>query len=151
MEQIRADSRDLWEQQTFGNSARHCFVSKVYETLYYGEIVFAEVVDFGVVFTERPVIGYGVGQTENATQEFTDVNFHTEFEEGYFPRCSGGVHHWRKNDRGFYIGAQVYAVVDPYPGSSPSYYYALDHHFTFSGIASKIIPQPDFPSDDYQD
>lgn len=152
MDQIRADSRDLWEAQVFGNSARQCFVTKVYETTYYGEIVFEDVIDFGVTFTERPNISYGVSMSEESTVDFSaDPNFSTDMEVGFFPRCSGGVHRWRKNDRGMYVGAQVYAVVDQYPGSSPSIFYALDHHFMFAGIASKIVPQPDFPADDYQD
>jgi len=114
-------------ERTRENSARYAQGFASYSTTGVGEYEPPDSLAFGCTFTEQPFVSYG----------FTVVT--QDLVVGSFPRCSGGVHGWIKNNRNFYIGAFVFFTVDiPTAGLPPAY--TIEHHFTFTAVALKDLP-----------
>ena len=130
---------DAWRDQTRENSARHAFLYKTYASLGSGELIFEEPVDFGLWFTEEPMVSYGFSLDPTIDQDLV---------EGDFPMCSGGVIRWQQNVRGLYVGATVFAVITNALNQFTTTNYYLVHNFTFSGIGAKNVGSTDFEEDD---
>lgn len=129
---------DAWRDQVRENSARHAFVYKTFTSLGSGELVFEDVVDFGLWFSEQPMVSYGFALDDTVEQTLID---------GDFPMATGGVIAWRRNVRGLYIGATCFAAITGSALTYTTYDYSLVHHFTFSGIGVKDIGSTDFEVD----
>lgn len=115
------------QRQAGENSARMATCTGFVDSTGLGEAEYDDEIRFGVTYVEEPSVSYGHALSDDGP----------ELEEGLFPRCTGGVSRWRRDTRGFYIGCWPYVVVDA-PDGAPAY--VVNHYFTFSGIAMKILP-----------
>lgn len=120
-------------EQSAENSARLAWsVARVTSTGW-GEFVMPAVVEFEVTFLEQPVVSYGYALNN-------DVLVATRY-----PRSCGFVERWQTNAKGFYTGCWIGLVVETRTtnidtlAAEPNY--TLDHHFTFTGVAYKDLPQ----------
>ena len=139
------ESQQLFVDTTRENSGRHCMVYGTFQTTGWGCAVFDTDVTFGVSFTETPIVSYAAAvPIDQQGQTFGDYT--------NFPRVSGGVYRWRTTPKGLYTGAVCFACVELaaiadytllIPPALPAGF-IMDHHFTFAGIAVKVVPAPDF-------
>jgi hypothetical protein len=115
------------------NATRHGYAYGKFNSTGWGEFAFPDCFEFGLTYTEEPYVAHSYS-LDGATLVNTR-----------FPRAFGGVYAWKQNNRGFYVGAWCFAVVDtrsPYirttvtkdPG------YTLTHYFNFAGMAMKDLP-----------
>jgi len=128
------------------NSPRLAQAWATFRTEGWGEKAFEDCFDFNLTFAERPYIQYGnvvisnglAASVEGADEILIDTRF---------PRCTGGVFQWRLNSRGFYTGAWCYVTVEsasPFIATTfdePNY--VIQHHFQFSAIGIKDMPEYD--------
>lgn len=128
LESQRADTRRNNE-----NSTRDANAYARFTTTGWGEIAFEECFEFGLTFIEEPYVACSMSLQDG-----------DKLIEGRFPRASGGVYRWKKNHRGYYVGAWLFVTVET---SSPNIYtseldpgYELDHSFIFAGMAMKDLP-----------
>lgn len=80
------------------------------------------VVTFNCTFLEQPVVHYG-------------SVLQSDLIEDDYPKTHGTVYDWQTDEKGFFIGAWVYVVVE-----ADQDYPAILHNFTFTGIAMKDLP-----------
>jgi hypothetical protein len=86
-----------------------------------------------VRFIDKPYVAYSF-----------DVDDTTDVVDSRYPRACGFIYRWQIDSRGFYTGAYMAVTVDDQSsfitavGDSPNY--LLHHHFSFSGIAMKSVP-----------
>lgn len=133
-------NNDAWRDQVRENSARHVFVYKTFGSVGSGEVSFEDPVDFGLWFSEMPMVSYGY-----ALDMVTDPA--QELLPGDYPVAMGGVEAWSQDHRGLYIGATCFAFVMGSLFTYTTYQYSLEHHFTFSGIGVKDVGSTDFEAD----
>lgn len=133
MEQARAELARHRE-----NSARLALAFAKFESTGQGTVEFEERVDFGLTFIEKPYITYAC---EIDLDELANQVGSTEDETPVLPLVSGYVTEWDIDDRGFYTGAWMAAVVFDPSGVLPTdVQIVIDHHFTFTAIAIKDVP-----------
>jgi hypothetical protein len=130
-------TQHLAEKEQIGqNSARPADSMIMFDSRSSGEIQHPDVLSFETTFVEEPVMSYGYRIDEEEGDELV---------VGQFPRCTGFVFDWRRNTKGFYLGAFVGVCIDVPTGSeTPSYF--ITHYFRFQGIAIK-----DLPADEVED
>lgn len=118
------------ERRQHENAARLATVLVQVDSESAGEIKHDEVLPFNCAFLEKPGIAWGM---EIDSDDLVD---------GYFPRVTAGVHGWQTNAKGHYLGAYVYFTVDLPEGYDPDEVpsTSIQHTFTFSGIATKRLP-----------
>ena len=109
-------------EQVRQNSSRLAQSFNSVETVGVGMIRLRSALIFDCSFIQKPIVGYG-------------MTVESDLVEGDFPSCSGGVTDWRRNSRGFYLGAYVYLVVTAVEDPT------IQHDFTFTGIAMKDLPE----------
>ena len=133
--QSQDDQRSLIAQ-TRENSTRFGEAFAFFDTTGWGETAFEECYVFDMTFIQPPFVSY---------------SFSVELEEnddplvdGRFPRCSGGIYKWKRDKRGFYVGAWCLVTVET---QSPFILttevepnYPLRHYFRFCGKAMKDLP-----------
>ena len=111
------------------NSPRLAFSFARYATTGWGEIHAAEAITFDCTFQEKP---------------FVSSSFEidaTTLVSGQYPRVTSGVCSWITTAKGFYVGAWICIVVDPGDKTADTIPdYAINHNFTFAGIAIKNLP-----------
>lgn len=111
------------------NSSRHAIVMATYTTTGWGEATFEEGVNFGLLFSEIPIVSYSM---------YIDGDVLVDTR---FPRCGGGVYRWEQNSKGLYRAAYCFAWVEtrsPYISTTePEPEYNIVHHFTFQGQGLK--------------
>ena len=116
------------------NSSRHGFASVEYDTTGWGEIVFEECFQFGVVFTQKPHMLYGFEVKEEGN----------DLVATRYPQASGFVYKWRRNKKGFYTGAWVGCTVftanENIVTALPDPNYSLTHFYLFTGMGTKELP-----------
>lgn len=146
-EQRRAEVTRVTE-----NSARYASAFVSFQTTGWGEFVADTAVKFTTTFIERPAVAHAFSLDGDT------------LVEGRFPRVSAGVHKWLQDERGHYIGAWLFFVVEtmglqfqdtyimptPADGNVGTVHiktpiqadpgYVLIHDFTFTGTAMKAIP-----------
>ena len=137
------ERRRGWVNQNAENSGRLAHAYAVFETTGWGEAAFEDCFEFRLTFVEVPVVSYGsriISASNLPVDNEDDVLVDTRF-----PRCSGMVYQYKQDNRGFFTGAWCLATVDtrsPYVPTTvtedPGY--AIEHWFTFSGIALKDLP-----------
>lgn len=132
--------REAWNSQVSENSARGALAWGTAQTSGSGELLIEDPIIFDVTFIEQPIVMYGFA-----------IDDDEKLIEGRFPRVSGGVYRWIRDERDFYVGAHVYVTVataDPILAAQstnvPADFatdpgYDLTHSFTFSGVAMKEI------------
>jgi hypothetical protein len=111
------------------NSARLAFAYGDYNTTGLGQFAFNEQVSFDLAFIERPFMSYGY------VYDFDDND-----SVVLYPRATGFVWDWHVNTKGLYVGASVGVCVDTPAVVNPAPSFALEHHFSFAGLAMKVIP-----------
>lgn len=112
------------------NSARLAFVTADFTTTGLGQFAFPQEATFDIEFTERPTMAYG----------YVYDGLEDEDAVVLWPRSTGFVWDWHRNSRGLYVGAYVGVCVDTPVAVVPTPSFALEHHFSFSGIAIKPVP-----------
>lgn len=131
-----------WVNQVNENAGRLAQAFGVFETTGWGETAFEDVVEFGITFIQPPALGYGFRIVSAA--DLPDGNEDETLVDTRFPRCSGGIHEYKQDSRGFYTGAWCLATVDtlsPYISTVyPDPNYLIEHWFTFTGVALKMLP-----------
>lgn len=128
------------------NTPRLAQAWATWRTQGWGETAFPKCHNFDLTFAERPFVSYSNVILRNSldasTYDVDDVLVDTRF-----PRCFGGVYQWRQTSRGFYTGAWCYVVVETASAFVAALYpepgYTIQHHFTFSGIGIKELPEYD--------
>lgn len=118
LESHRAKLEQVWE-----NTARQAWSYASLTTTGVGEIQHPTVVRFDCTFIEQPKVAHGFSLDGDT------------LVDGSFPTVSAGVWKWWQDKRGFYLGAYVFFVVTGVAS------YAIQHDFTFSGIAIKDLPE----------
>lgn len=101
----------------------------------WGEFEVAKPDMFSATFIEEPAVSYGYALDGDT------------LVPKRFPRAFGGVSKWALDEKGFYIGAWVFLVVDTLspaiiagvPAVDPGY--DITHSFTFAGTAIKDVEQ----------
>lgn len=119
LEQRRVDL-----ETTAENSARPARLTMTFRTSGHGELRIKRPVLFGLTFIEPPHVSTGV------------VLAAGRLVPTKFPNACAGVYRWVKNERGFFVGAKMFFVVDS--GEQP---YELNHHVTFEATAIKYMPE----------
>jgi hypothetical protein len=110
--------------QTKENAGRHAVYEAVCESIATGS--------FLSPFIERPQLYYGT------YIDASQLHPATLIRPLLLPVATGGVFQWVLNARGFYLGAHVYYVVSwAFTGDVTTL--VVEHHFTFSGIATKGV------------
>lgn len=123
--------------QILQNNARAANFSATYVSNGDGDVVITKVLEFDVVFCERPMVTTGV--------VITHAPDPSQFA---LPRAQIGVYRWEthKSPAGLlYTGAYLFATVDIFDktgtvvalNGSPC---VLEHHIRFDGIALKKLP-----------
>ena len=126
-----------WQEQVRENTARLSNTHGFYSSHGWGEFRILDPTMFDVTFVEEPVVAYGFAIDGDA------------LVPKRFPRAFGGVSSWLYDEKGFYIGANVFLIVDTLspvelidvPTEDPNY--DINHYFTFSGIAIKDVEEDD--------
>lgn len=120
---VRAlNQRSGYLESVAENAARVARVSVVYQSTGNGEIKVDKPISFPIHFVEEPTLSSG------------RVLAGGDLTAGYFPNADAGVYRWVRDDRGFYVGAYVYFVVD-----SNGVDYRMNHHLTFEGDSLKMF------------
>lgn len=109
-------------EQLRQNTSRLAQSYNVVVTTGTGMLKLKTVVTFACTFVEQPYVSYG-------------YVLGSDLIEGDYPSSSGGVYEYQTDERGFYIGAWVFAVV-----TAVEDYPSITHNFTFTGIAMKDLP-----------
>lgn len=117
--------REGWRDQTAENSARQAYAWGTARSTGAGALSYREIIDFGVLFVDKPMFSYGC--------ELLSVE-HLDDTGAVPPVSSGFVYRWERTARGFYSGAYVLVVVSADNDTE------LEHHFSFTGVAAKDIP-----------
>jgi hypothetical protein len=133
--QAQTDYRAL-VSQTRENSTRFAQAFGSFDTTGWGEVAFEDCFEFGLTFIEEPFPAYSFSvELEENDDPLVDTRF---------PRCSGGIWKWKRNKRGFYVGAWCLVTVESQSAfittAEPEPDYPLRHFFTFSGKAMKDLP-----------
>lgn len=115
--------------RTAENSARLAFAYATYTSSGLGQFAYPTEVRFEVAFTERPFMAYGYYYALDGDDAVVT-----------WPRSVGFVWDWNQDTKGLYIGASVAVIVDSPVVTVPTPAYALEHYFTFSGVAMKAFP-----------
>lgn len=130
MDQVRASI-----DRTKENSARLATAHTMYSSTGWGEFIFPDQFVFGTRFVSMPFMAYGFSMDDTGP-DIVDTRF---------PRANGFVYRWQLDNKGFYVGAYLAVTVfDQSPlisttvGTHPNY--VLDHHYSFFGIAMKMVP-----------
>lgn len=145
------DKRRERAAQDGENSARLAQSYAVFKTVGLGTSQYEPRVPFGLTFTEKPVVAYG---SECDVEELADLlpigegaTGAEDADDVVLPQCTGFVVDWDQDERGFYTGCWVGAVVSfppsnryPYPDELNEVQVEVGHHFTFSAIGMKDIP-----------
>lgn len=118
--------------QTQENSTRLAQAFAHFTTTGWGEWTMQNVARFDCTFIEKPTVAHGIaieGQDLVATR---------------FPRAWGGVYKWQINNKGFYVGAWCFFVVETQSLLIDTFElepnYTLTHFFHFTGLATKDVP-----------
>jgi hypothetical protein len=90
------------------------------------------VLKFDLRFIEEPCFTTGFAVDES-----------TDLVTGHYPRVSCGVYEWKKDNKGYYIGAWLFFTVDTIGpgaalGNEPNY--KIHHHLKWEGKAIKDVP-----------
>lgn len=123
------------------NSARQASAFARYRATGIGSIEFEDAVDFGLTFIEQPFlsVGYAID-----TDELSEVLGVAEDDIAPLPIVAGMVTDWEIDERGFYTGAYVGAVVyfppNDYVNIEPDAEVNVEIHYTFTATALKDIP-----------
>jgi hypothetical protein len=101
---------------------------------------------FGCTFIKQPDVAVGLvvisaqpdpGPINNLYTGAVMMSFPGLPGSVVYPQVTAGVASWITNDRGYFIGAHLFAVIeDVFSGSG---LLDLDHSFTFSGVAIKDL------------
>jgi hypothetical protein len=123
------------------NAARLAQVYATFDSKGQGSIEHDQAIVFELTFIERPTVAYGTYCDMNALDDLLALDPEVS-EVTPLPVCTGYVTEWDQDERGFYLGCWIGARVY-YPESDlvpieaqP----AIQHHFTFSGVAMKDVP-----------
>ena len=139
-------------EATRENSARYASAYVSYQTTGWGEFLSPDCQRFTTTFVKRPSVAHSLSIDGD---DLVDTRY---------PRVTAGVHKWLQDERGFYIGAWLFFVVEtfglqtqptyvmptdsdgavgtvamPYPAAADPNY-TIIHDFTFTGVAMKAIP-----------
>jgi len=118
------EARSGYLESVSENSARVARVSLVYQSTGHGEVKVEKAVKFPIHFIQEPSLTAG------------RVLAGGDLVPGKFPNADAGVWRWERDDRGFYVGAYLYFVVD-----SNGQAYRMNHHVTFEGDSLKMFNQ----------
>lgn len=134
------------------NSSRYASAYVSFQTTGWGEFQSPDCQRFTTTFISRPSVSHSFSLDGDT------------LVDGRFPRVSAGVHRWLQDDKGFYIGAWLFFVIETvglqdkplyvmstaFDGQVPTVKmtapipadpnYTLIHDFTFTGVAMKAIP-----------
>jgi hypothetical protein len=116
------------------NRGRMASVSATFDTAGAGVVEFEDAIDFGVTFIDQPRIHYG---SYCDAQDLRDAAGLIDGDPLPLPTCSGSAVGWDQDENDHYIGAWVAVKVlsDTLIDGLP-----VTHHFDFTGIALKVIP-----------
>lgn len=133
------DRRREREQQTRENSARMAQAYAVFHTEGQGTHQYEERVNFGLTFTEKPVVAYGSACDIDDLAELLDIE---DSDDTPLPVTAGFVTQWDQDERDFYTGCWVavrvnFPTIDAVDPEALPY---VEHHFTWSAIAMKDVP-----------
>lgn len=120
-------NREAWKSQIAENGARLAWAWGSANTTGQGQVVFEDIIEFGLAFTAKPHFSYGCEVLNRS--DFVDDSGNAQV----VPTASGCVYEWRKDSRDLYTGAWV-AVNVVADGTI-----RIDHHFTFVGVAIKDL------------
>jgi hypothetical protein len=119
------NERAQFLQQVSENGARLARVAVVYESSGNGELKVAEPIEFGLHFTEEPSVTTGRVLVDGQA-----------LVSGQYPNGDSGVWRWKRDEKGYYVGAYIYFVVD-----SNLRNYKMHHHLIFEAEALKMFNQ----------
>ena len=135
LEQRRADVERHAE-----NTARIAMAFARFSTAGIGSIEFEDRVDFGLTFIEKPFLSIGYELDLDELGETLGID---EEDIPPIPIVTGLVTDWDQDERGFYVGAWVGAVVYFPPGAVTvpgDAQVDCEIHYTFTAIAMKDVP-----------
>lgn len=116
------ENRRGYIEQLRENTSRQAQSFNFVQTTGIGEIRLPTALTFICTFVERPAVAYG-------------WTVESDLPDGPLPTSTGGVYGWVVDARGFYLGCYVYVVVG---GAGRP---VIQHDFTFSGTATKDLPE----------
>jgi len=149
---IAQELRRRQVMDTLENGARYASSFVSFNTSGWGEFQSPKAQYFDTTFIKVPSISHSF---------YIDGD---SLVDGRFPRVTAGVHRWVQNERGHYVGAYLFFVVETVGLQFQSIYvlptaadgnvslvaakvpvppdpdYDLVHSFTFTGIAMKTLP-----------
>jgi hypothetical protein len=120
-------------RQVAENGMRLAFSWGFASTSGWGEFEIPDAVEFDCAFIDEPAVTYGYSLDGD------------KLVKKRFPRAWGGVSKWLQDERGFFVGAHVFVVVDTLspaeiagvPEADPNY--DLDHTWQFAGTGIKAL------------
>ena len=139
-------------QQQFSNSAGYASAFVRVKTTGWGEYLLPDAYTFGTAFAERPSVAHAIAIEGD------------DLVKGRFPRVTAGVRKWQLDEKGMYIGAWLFVLVETLGVQDRSIFalpqaegvtigvvtipqplpkdpgYEIAHDFTFTGTAIKIVP-----------
>lgn len=127
---LEAELRRARQQAVAENSGRLAFCYADYTSTGLGQYAFPKAVMFDVGFVERPFMQYG----------YTYDGLEDEDDVVVWPRSTGFVWDWDQDSKGLWRSAYVGVCVDTPVAVVPTPSFSLVHHFTFSGLAIKHMP-----------
>jgi hypothetical protein len=149
---LAQEQRRRFLQDTAENSARYASSFVTFTTHGWGERQSPNAQYFDTTFINMPSISHCMSLDGDA------------LVDGRFPRVTAGVHRWVQNEKGHYIGAYLFFVIETVGLQSQSVYvlptaidgdvalwaakapkppdpnYDIIHSFTFTGVAMKTLP-----------
>ena len=136
------ERRDSERERHKENAARLAFSFFSFDSTGSGSVEWADRVDFGATFVEKPYVAYGAELNLDHLAELLGLDSGVD-DVPDLPISTGFVTEWDQDERGFYLGCWCAVSVSVAASELPVTSFALmemAHHFTFSGIAIKDVP-----------
>lgn len=129
---VNLEAHREYLRRTSENATRQAAAYATFESTGWGEVSFETLCEFGLSFIEVPAVSYAY------------VCVDDQIVPTRYPRSFGGVERWQRNSKGFYVGANCFAIVETQSSFLPTTImtdpnYVITHHFKFEGIAIKDI------------